>query len=122
MHNYKQNASSIGTETHTEKHFAPASGDSKRRTRNKCVNYCKETKECKIYKIECVGPSNNLCRHYSDNVLSKNKQVFVDAFVCSPTYGVGMIMEVTDKTCKVKFKKGNITRSFWLSEMEEMLV
>ena len=122
MTNLKQNASSIGTATHTEKHFKPASKDSKRKTRNKCINYCKETHDCKILKIECVGPSNDFCKHYCEIENSNIKPITVNALVNSFEYGVGMVIEINGPVCKIKFHKNNLIRRYWDHEVREMLL
>lgn len=59
------NSSSIGTGTHT---IRASSGKStgKRRSRYKCKNYERVTRDCKILRISCVGFSNVLCPKHND--------------------------------------------------------
>lgn len=61
------NSSGIGTASHPEEHHELfIKFNSTQKSRNKCINYEYETKFCKKLKINCVGTSNELCKHYSE--------------------------------------------------------
>lgn len=118
------NASSLGTGSHLVKiyeHSTPSAPT--RRSRNKCIHYCQEIKTCNKLNIECVGPSNPLCKDYfeKESGQAKHPLIGVGAIVNSPIHGIGMILGINGPVYKVKFHKDNLARTYSKKEIKRML-
>lgn len=120
MSNYKNNGSSIGTATHTEKHFK-LNGDSRKKSRHKCQYYEQATQDCIKLRISCVGPSNKLCRYYSENKKTVNNLIGENQFVYHEKYGVGIIIRVEQSVYEVGYAKDNKKRLYNEREIKELI-
>ena len=126
MNRKNGNNSSIGTASHTEKHFPVAQNTtSTRRSRNKCQQYEKETKMCRSLRITCVGPSNELCKDYTEHKKKATKQSVIasGAIVNDPRHGVGMIMrEFGTGFYEVRFHRDDTIKKYNREEVKKILL
>ena len=121
---FSGNSSALGTCSHPERHFPEKEfGTSQRHSRNHCIHYDHSAKWCQCMQVSCVGPSNPLCKHYSEaKPVTNSSRTYVGALVNDPQYGVGMIMSTKKGTCIVKFHKTGKEKHYWLNDVQKMLL
>ena len=120
------NGGLLGTGSHMEKHYYERrKSENQRRSRNKCVNYNSRTKWCRQLQIDCVGPSNPLCKNYNESrgkSKRKEQEVTVGRLVNANEYGVGMVMDIQKDICTIRFHKNNKECKYWIKEVKNMLL
>ena len=123
MNRKNGNNSSIGTASHMERHYAlPKNITSKRRSRNKCEQYEKETKICRHLGIACVGPSNELCRKYIEKAV-KRSSIEVGSIVNDSRYGVGLVTrQFGVEFYEVRFCQEDILRKYNEKEIKKIIL
>lgn len=77
MSNYRGTAGSVGTATHPTRPLEIFKNNNKckRKSKYKCVYYHSLTHDCTKLNIECVGPSNALCKYYCDHLKEEQNSV-----------------------------------------------
>ena len=79
-------------------------------------------------QIDCVGPSNLLCKDYreAEPRCSSNKKakptVSIGRLINDKEQGVGMIVDIQGEVCTVRFHKSNKERKYWLKQTQKMLL
>lgn len=117
MKRYTRNSSSIGTATHIELKFPRSHNESTKKSRYKCVYYDFAPKECSKTRTLCVGPSNKLCKYYSEK--EKHFSFSEGTLVYDKKLGVGCIINNT-YPYKIKYVKSNIVKLYSLKEIQKL--